>query len=59
MIMGRKPKSKEEKDEKRRIRQLRYYYSNRERLNKNRMRRYWEIQMGKALSELQEDNNTC
>lgn len=40
--MGRKPKSKEEKDEKRKARQIRYYYKNREKLNEVRMQRYWK-----------------
>jgi hypothetical protein len=49
--MGRKSKSKEEKDENRRIRQKRYYDRNRKRICEKRMEKYWK-KVGKKLSEL-------
>jgi hypothetical protein len=40
--MGRKPKSKEHKDEKRRIRQVRYYQRHKKVICEKRMQSYWE-----------------
>ena len=39
--MGRKPKSKEEKDENRRLRQNRYYQKHKDKINKRNMDYYW------------------
>ena len=41
MVMGRHKKSKEWKDEKRRLRQKKFYENHKDRLNKKRMDYYW------------------